>query len=70
MASPETGNTDLMAAVERGSMSTVRFLLEQPDILVNARNKQGLSAIHIATQDYKPDMVDLLVKSGADINQR
>ena len=45
-----TGTTILMEAVRRKRGDLVSLLLEQPDIQVNAKNKDNWTALHFAVQ--------------------
>ncbi|HEY0428228.1 MAG TPA: ankyrin repeat domain-containing protein [Pyrinomonadaceae bacterium] len=70
-AAGESGITPLMAAVESGNISVVKMLLKK-GAAVNAQDKFGRTALVFAVQGIfgKPDIeiVDLLLKSGADPN--
>ena len=46
----ERKTTPLMNACQQDSIPLVSLLLEQPGILVNSRNLQGRTALHLALQ--------------------
>lgn len=70
-AADESGITPLMVAVESGNISTIKMLLGK-GALINAQDKLGRTALMFAVQGIsgKPDIeiIDLLLKSGADVN--
>jgi len=60
------GWTPLMRSVHTGHLNMVQLLLSRPDIDVNARERDGATALHIAASLGERDMVELLLKAGAD----
>ncbi|XP_025077908.1 serine/threonine-protein phosphatase 6 regulatory ankyrin repeat subunit A-like [Pomacea canaliculata] len=68
-------NTTLMLAAASGSASTMVSLLlllcqdeDDRKKLVTAQNKDGLTALHFAALSEDPQVVELLVDVGADVN--
>jgi ankyrin repeat protein len=64
---PATNQTPIMKAAANGQTEKVKNLLLQPGILVNKEDYFGNTALHFALK-YK-DIVDILIKNGADINK-
>ena len=58
----------LGVAVERGEVDLVRFMLRN-GAAADARAEDGRTALMIAASANKPDVVRLLVASGADVNE-
>eukprot|EP00731_Ephydatia_muelleri_P020818 Em0013g545a len=66
------GNTFLHRAVTAGSAKGVEIIIEiisetEKQKLVKATNKHGKAAIHSAFEHNNPDIVRILVQSGADL---
>jgi ankyrin repeat protein len=67
MQSDNAGNTLLHAAVKnRADPSLIALILDQR-ALVNARNKEGDTALHIATRTNQRESGEFLISRGADI---
>ena len=65
--SDNAGNTLLHAAVKnRGASKLIAFILDQR-ALVNARNKEGETALHIAVRMNQRENGEFLISRGADI---
>jgi ankyrin repeat protein len=65
--SDNAGNTLLHAAVKnRGDPSIISLILDQR-ALVNARNKEGDTALHIAVRTNQRESGEFLISRGADI---
>ncbi|MDR0684477.1 MAG: ankyrin repeat domain-containing protein [Spirochaetaceae bacterium] len=65
--SDNAGNTMLHAAVKnRGDPSIISLILDQR-ALVNARNKEGETALHIAVRTNQQESGEFLISRGADI---
>lgn len=64
----EEGCTPLMAAAQCRSLSLVAQLLSQPDVLVNAEDDVGWTALMFAALDF-PEAVPLLLAAGAHPDQ-
>lgn len=56
----------LHAAVWRQNAGLVRLLLEQKSIVLNALDADGYSALALAQRKGDPQIIDLLLKAGAD----
>lgn len=62
------GNTVLHVAA-RGSKDMLALLAARAEPqVVNARNKQNLTALHVACMEDQPENVKTLLKVGADVN--
>ena len=59
---------DFMVWCEKGLVEEIRSLLKFRDDLINQRSIQGWSPIIIASYNSQIDVVKLLLKKGADIN--
>ena len=59
---------DFMVWCEKGLVEEIRSLLKFRDDLINHRSIQGWSPIIIASYNSQIDVVKLLLKKGADIN--
>jgi len=57
----------LMDAVKKHNVVAVRTMLKQPGFDVNAREGDGMTALHWAAQANEAEIVDLLIRSGADV---
>lgn len=70
-AADESGITPLMVAIESGNISTIKMLLSK-GASINAQDTLGRTALMFAVQGIskKPDVeiIDLLLKSGANVN--
>jgi ankyrin repeat protein len=61
------GNTPLLVAVRRGaSVDTVRKILDK-NAVVNARNQEGDTALHLAVRNNNAAVGELLLSRGAEI---
>lgn len=60
----------MRAALGGGSPGIVQFLLDKKIALTLDPDISGWTPLHYAVSGNKPDMVDFLIKHGADINQR
>lgn len=58
----------LLNAIYGDNSSMVKFLLNQPKINVNIQNKVGNSALELAASQGKKDIVEWLLKKGANKN--
>lgn len=61
-------NSSLHIAVNNDSIKMVKYLLSKKKKNINAKNKKGQTALHIACLKEEDDIIDLLVKNGANIN--
>ncbi len=72
----EDGDTPLMIACREGHTDLVRLLLETPDttsaaeVGVNLTNNLRRTALHVATQARRADIVRILLKHRASVNRR
>jgi ankyrin repeat protein len=67
LQSDNNGNTPLIAAVQaEGSAEIVQRILDK-NALVNARNQEGDTALHIAVRQNLPAVGELLVARNADV---
>ncbi len=60
--------TPLMLAIERNFLELARIILKVETVEIN--RVLGSNALHVAAQEGNADAVDLLVRSGADVNAR
>ncbi len=61
----DLGGTPLFLACQSNSKSIVRMLLDNPQVLVNAADNLGRTALHMATEDCLDEM---LLSTRTDIN--
>ncbi len=64
------GNTPLHLACYNGQSETVRVLLQNPEIDINATNDLGVTALHVAVECSNIYITELLLKAGADAQER
>ncbi len=63
-----TTTQSFLAAIKTGNLAGVAALLEADSTLVNARDDSGLSAVLTAAYYQEPDIAQLLVQRGAELN--
>ena len=63
-----TTTQEFLAAIKTGNRAEVSRLLDMDSTLVNARDENGLSAVLTAAYYQQPDIVQLLVQRGAELN--
>jgi ankyrin repeat protein len=61
------GNTPLIAAVQAGAGAEIVQRILDKNALINARNQEGDTALHIAVRQNFPAAGDLLTARGADV---
>jgi hypothetical protein len=59
---------NLIDAVKRGSAAEAKEILTRNPEVVNMKDDEGATAIHYATLGCHPELVDVLLAFGADIN--
>ena len=62
------GVTPLFIACQEGQAEVVQLLLAAPGIDVEAQDPEGVTALYISVQNNFPDIVEQLVRRGADVN--
>ncbi|RZB12768.1 hypothetical protein DRF75_02320 [Ehrlichia minasensis] len=62
-------NTVLHYAVSSGDSALVKRILTRSDVDVNRANVLGQTALHLAVEGGNPQIVNYLLKSGADVNR-
>lgn len=58
----------LLLAVRSGNLMAVERLLTASDVDVNERHQFGWTALHIAAYHGDVDMIEMLLRYGADVN--
>jgi ankyrin repeat protein len=61
---------DLTASTAAGDLATIRAILAEAPVLLNAPDGEGATALHYAAFCARQDVVRWLVSQGADINAR
>ena len=70
-ATTKAGRTALHIAVERNDVDLVDFLLQQPGVLVNTKDKKGQQTpLYLAVKNKSPQMVEMLLETGANLEER
>ena len=64
------GETCLLVAAGNGHTETVRYLVSLKDVDVNHSGDNGFTALHWAGQGNYPEVVQLLIDAGADIETK
>jgi ankyrin repeat protein len=59
---------EMIQAVKRGDAALVDALLDADATLITARDKDGSTPLHCAAWKGYPEIVELLIKRGADIH--
>ena len=62
------GTTPLIVAAVRKQVEVVRLLLTARDININIRQHDGATPLFAATESNCPEIVELLIRRGADVN--
>jgi len=63
-----TTTQDFLAAIKTGNRSDVALLLDIDPTLVSAKDENGVSAVLTAAYYQEPDIAQLLVQHGAELN--
>ena len=63
-------NKEMIKAAKKGDIEKARMLLSQDETLIDARDKDGSTALHCATWKGLQSMVEFLLSQGADVNAR
>ena len=64
------GDTCLIDAAGNGHTETVRYLVGLPEVDVNHCNRYNDTALHCAARELHPEVVQVLIDAGADIDTR
>ena len=67
-ARDEKGQTVLFHAVKGKQHDIVKWLTEEGQANVQAVDKEGLTALHVAAEECDRKNAEILIKSGADVN--
>ncbi|EPS38466.1 hypothetical protein H072_7783 [Dactylellina haptotyla CBS 200.50] len=62
-----SSKTALMFAAESGDVECTRLLLEEKYLIIDQRDRDGNSALHVAATNGRVELLDLLLAKGADI---
>ena len=60
---------DFLVFIEKGNYSGCRRIIKRVPFIVNKKDKNGIPPLHKAIYYSKPDIVELLVNNGADMNE-
>ena len=66
----ENGKTPLIYSAANGYVDLVRFLITKPGILINAKDKEGRTALIHSVSFARKDVLALLIEAGANVNAR
>ena len=64
----KNNNSTLHISVSNNSMKMVKYFLGKKIKNVNVKNDKGKTALHLACTTGNEDMINLLLKNGADVN--
>ena len=64
----KNNNSSLHISVSNNSMKMVKYFLGKKIKNVNVKNDKGKTALHLACTTGNEDMINLLLKNGADVN--
>ncbi len=68
MDDDESDLTDLHKAAMNGNLEQVTSLLQRGDVAVNATDKYGNTALHLAASRYNPRVFLEIMHNGGDVN--
>ena len=60
---------DIYAAAEAGEIERVTEILSTQPELLNAKNQQGLTVVHLAARRGHSELVEMLLNRGADLEE-
>jgi ankyrin repeat protein len=66
LANPIYTSEDLIRAIIVDNPNRVQFILDSQPTLVNSLSEEGTLPLNVAVADENTEMVDLLMKNGAD----
>lgn len=67
---PPSGEDSFFDDVLYGDVDEVKRLIQENLSLINAKDKDGYTLLHIAAMHGRKDVADLLIKNGAEIDAR
>ena len=62
----KNNNSSLQIAVKQNSVYLTKYFLDKKNKNINGRNNKGQTALHIACSNRNEDIINLLVKNGAN----
>ena len=62
----KNNNSSLQIAVKQNSIYLAKYFLDKKNKNINSRNNKGQTALHIACSNRNEDIINLLVKNGAN----
>ena len=62
----KNNNSSLQIAVKQNSVYLAKYFLDKKNKNINSRNNKGQTALHIACSNRNEDIINLLVKNGAN----
>ena len=62
----KNNNSSLQIAVKQNSVYLTKYFLDKKNKNINSRNNKGQTALHIACSNRNEDIINLLVKNGAN----
>jgi ankyrin repeat protein len=66
----ENGKTPLILASANGYVDLVRFLITKSGVLINAKDKEGRTALIHSVSFARKDVLAVLIEAGANVNSR
>ncbi|MFC1492720.1 ankyrin repeat domain-containing protein [candidate division KSB1 bacterium] len=61
---------DIHTAVQEDNLERVRILLTENPEMINSKNDNGMTPMHLAARNVNKDMIELLISKGADVNTK
>jgi len=68
IANPQHTMTALIALIKAGNLNHMQLLIDHNPSLINATNKDGYTLLHQAAHHGQLNIVNALIKAGADVN--